>query len=51
MNVAASKIHVSVECCKVLDQIGGFCVQERGQVLLKGKGKVTTYWLLGKVSE
>ncbi|EDO49446.1 predicted protein [Nematostella vectensis] len=32
----------------IIFQLGGFFLEERGQVKLKRRGMVTTYWLLGK---
>lgn len=32
---------------EILDKFGTFQVELRGQVELKGKGVVTTYWLTG----
>jgi len=42
------KIHVSPKTKAVLDTFGSFEVELRGEVEMKGKGKVTTYWLLGE---
>ncbi|GFY45875.1 speract receptor [Trichonephila inaurata madagascariensis] len=44
----AMKIHVSEACKKVLDKLGGYILEERGLVQIKGKGEMRTYWLLGK---
>jgi len=41
-------IHVSPECKEVLDQLGGYHLEERGEVEMKGKGKIFTYWLRGR---
>ncbi|XP_052866274.1 atrial natriuretic peptide receptor 1 [Anopheles cruzii] len=40
------KIHVSEAAKLILDKFGTFRVELRGDVELKGKGIVTTYWLL-----
>ncbi|XP_055592109.1 atrial natriuretic peptide receptor 1 isoform X2 [Uranotaenia lowii] len=40
------KIHVSEEAKHILDKFGTFRLELRGQVELKGKGIVTTYWLM-----
>ncbi|KAF8766593.1 Guanylate cyclase 32E like protein [Argiope bruennichi] len=45
---SAMKIHVSEACKKVLDKLGGYRLEERGLVQIKGKGEMRTYWLLGK---
>ncbi|XP_023247521.1 receptor-type guanylate cyclase Gyc76C-like isoform X2 [Copidosoma floridanum] len=41
------KIHISAQCKDALDKIGGYIVEERGLVKMKGKGEVNTYWLTG----
>lgn len=41
-------IHVSPECREVLEQLGGYHLEERGEVEMKGKGKIFTYWLRGR---
>jgi hypothetical protein len=43
----ALKIHVSETTKNILDKFGTFKLELRGEVELKGKGFVTTYWLLG----
>ncbi|XP_076324600.1 atrial natriuretic peptide receptor 1-like isoform X2 [Tachypleus tridentatus] len=40
------KIHVSPTTKEVLDTFGTFSLELRGQVEMKGKGRLTTYWLL-----
>ncbi|XP_036369998.1 guanylate cyclase 32E-like isoform X2 [Octopus sinensis] len=42
------KIHCSQQCKELLDQLGGYEVEERGIVHLKGKGNVVTYWVVGE---
>ncbi|PNF41806.1 hypothetical protein B7P43_G02602 [Cryptotermes secundus] len=42
------KIHVSPKTKAVLDTFGSFELELRGEVEMKGKGKVTTYWLIGE---
>lgn len=42
----ALKIHVSEATKQILDKFGTFMLELRGEVELKGKGFVTTYWLL-----
>ncbi|GFT69472.1 guanylate cyclase 32E [Nephila pilipes] len=44
----AMKIHVSEACKQVLDKLGGYVLQERGLIPIKGKGEMRTFWLLGK---
>lgn len=41
------QIHISKECNAELNRVGGFVTKERGLVEMKGKGKVTTFWLIG----
>ena len=41
------KIHCSHGFKEVLDKVGGYQVQERGVISVKGKGDMTTYWLVG----
>ncbi|XP_076366597.1 atrial natriuretic peptide receptor 1-like isoform X3 [Tachypleus tridentatus] len=44
------KIHVSPKTKEVLDFFGNFRLELRGEVEMKGKGKLMTYWLLEEVS-
>ncbi|KAJ8318357.1 hypothetical protein KUTeg_003448 [Tegillarca granosa] len=39
------KIHCSKECKLLLDKLGGYTLEERGYVNMKGKGDLFTYWL------
>lgn len=41
------KIHISPQCRQALLKIGGYEMEERGIVSMKGKGEVLTYWLTG----
>lgn len=41
------RIHISKQCKEALDKIGGYKIEERGFVEMKGKGTVKTYWLTG----
>ncbi|CAG2116763.1 unnamed protein product [Medioppia subpectinata] len=45
-NGEALKIHISSECRDYLVKLGGYLIEERGLVPMKGKGQVRTYWLL-----
>ncbi|NXY11326.1 ANPRB protein, partial [Pteruthius melanotis] len=47
-NGQALKIHVSSATKEVLDEFGCFELELRGDVEMKGKGKMRTYWLLGE---
>ncbi|XP_063972285.1 receptor-type guanylate cyclase Gyc76C-like isoform X1 [Diachasmimorpha longicaudata] len=46
-NGEALRIHISAQCKEALDKIGGYIIEERGLVHMKGKGDVKTYWLVG----
>ncbi|XP_078348931.1 atrial natriuretic peptide receptor 1-like isoform X2 [Oculina patagonica] len=48
-NGEALRIHISEVTKRILEALGGFIVETRGEVYLKGKGNVTTYWLLDAV--
>lgn len=45
---AALKIHVSAATRDVLQEFNCFQLELRGDIEVKGKGKMTTYWLLGE---
>ncbi|XP_030376658.1 atrial natriuretic peptide receptor 1 [Scaptodrosophila lebanonensis] len=45
------KIHVSSATKEILDKFGTFELESRGDVELKGKGTVTTYWLNSTTEE
>ncbi|XP_069507332.1 atrial natriuretic peptide receptor 1 [Ambystoma mexicanum] len=47
-NGEALRIHVSPTTKGILEEFGSFELQLRGDVEMKGKGKVRTYWLLGE---
>ncbi|CAH0562272.1 unnamed protein product [Brassicogethes aeneus] len=42
------RIHVSPITKAVLDTFGSFILECRGEIEMKGKGKMTTYWLNGE---
>ncbi|VVD03705.1 unnamed protein product [Leptidea sinapis] len=44
----ALRIHVSPKTKEVLDLYDCFDLECRGEIAMKGKGKMTTYWLLGE---
>lgn len=46
----AQKIHISNDTKNMLDHFGGYTVEFRGFVDLKGKGSMETYWLLDHTS-
>ncbi|XP_058808902.1 receptor-type guanylate cyclase Gyc76C-like isoform X2 [Phymastichus coffea] len=41
------KIHISSQCKEALEKIGGYIIEDRGLIQMKGKGEVKTYWLVG----
>ncbi|XP_033118617.1 atrial natriuretic peptide receptor 2-like [Anneissia japonica] len=45
----ALKIQASENCKKVLEKIGGYNVEDRGEMQVKGKGVMRTYWVMGRV--
>ncbi|XP_067395400.1 atrial natriuretic peptide receptor 1 isoform X1 [Emydura macquarii macquarii] len=47
-NGEALKIHLSSATKGVLEEVGCFELELRGDVEMKGKGKMRTYWLLGE---
>ncbi|KAL7035604.1 hypothetical protein ACKWTF_008465 [Chironomus riparius] len=42
------RIHMSNTTCDRLEEAGGYIIDSRGPIEIKGKGKMKTYWLLGK---
>uniref|UniRef100_A0AAQ4QLT8 Guanylate cyclase n=1 Tax=Gasterosteus aculeatus aculeatus TaxID=481459 RepID=A0AAQ4QLT8_GASAC len=50
-NGEALKIHLSSATKEVLDEFGYFELQLRGDIEMKGKGKMRTYWLLGEKTD
>jgi len=47
--IIALAIHVSETTKTLLDEYEGFQLQLRGEIPIKGKGTLTTYWLLDEV--
>ncbi|XP_048509125.1 retinal guanylyl cyclase 2 isoform X2 [Athalia rosae] len=45
---AAWRIHLSQATRDRLTQVGGYQIEYRGRTEVKGKGRLPTYWLLGK---
>ncbi|XP_060604135.1 atrial natriuretic peptide receptor 1-like [Ruditapes philippinarum] len=45
------KIHISPSTKEALDEFPEFLVEERGEIPIKGKGLMRTYWLSGLYSE
>ena len=50
-NGEALRIHMSEATANLLDKFQTFQIEERGELEVKGKGKMTTYWLTGEVKE
>ena len=44
----ALRIHVSSTTTRILRRIGGYHIETRGKINLKGKGPMVTSWLLGR---
>ncbi|ELU12932.1 hypothetical protein CAPTEDRAFT_112906, partial [Capitella teleta] len=42
------RIHISATTHAALNTLGGYLFECRGEIPIKGKGTMTTYWLLGK---
>ncbi|KHJ93605.1 adenylate/guanylate cyclase catalytic domain protein [Oesophagostomum dentatum] len=42
-------IHLSADAVHLLHIVGGFKVEPRGEVIIKGKGVMETFWLLSKI--
>ncbi|XP_064612109.1 atrial natriuretic peptide receptor 1-like [Liolophura sinensis] len=47
-NGEGQRIHISEETCKGLQQTGKYKISPRGEINIKGKGMMQTYWLEGK---
>ena len=45
------KIHISEDSANILRHFDIFNIEPRGQVDIKGKGMMNTYWLTGKTRE
>uniref|UniRef100_A0A915HQP9 Guanylate cyclase domain-containing protein n=1 Tax=Romanomermis culicivorax TaxID=13658 RepID=A0A915HQP9_ROMCU len=45
------KVHISESLFTILEELGGYEMEKRGTVMVKGKGDCVTYWLLGKSSK
>ncbi|CAO4379754.1 unnamed protein product [Caenorhabditis nigoni] len=45
-NSKPGHVHISDEANRMLMTLGGFTTETRGEVIIKGKGVMTTYWLL-----
>ncbi|CAB4000162.1 atrial natriuretic peptide receptor 1-like [Paramuricea clavata] len=47
----ALSIHISNTTNEILEKLGGFQTEERGEITVKGKGSLVTYWLLAANSD
>ncbi|KAM8840640.1 atrial natriuretic peptide receptor 1 isoform 3-T3 [Spinachia spinachia] len=47
-NGEALRIHVSEATCEVLQEFNCFQLEYRGEIKMKGKGSMKTFWLLGE---
>lgn len=45
---SSSRIHLSEMTRDRLEKAGGYHIEPRGGIEIKGKGLMNTYWLLGK---
>lgn len=45
------KIHISMQCKDALEKLGGYTIEKRGLVSMKGKGEVETFWLVGATEQ
>lgn len=45
------KIHTSEDSANILKKYGIFTIEPRGQMEIKGKGLMNTYWLTGKTDD
>lgn len=44
----ALRIQVSEATAAILEELGGYTLESRGQINVKGRGLMTTYWLWGR---
>ncbi|XP_077998130.1 uncharacterized protein LOC144451204 [Glandiceps talaboti] len=47
-NGGENRVHLTQSSLYALNYLGGYALEKRGDITIKGKGKMTTYWLLGK---
>ncbi|CAJ0949004.1 unnamed protein product, partial [Mesorhabditis belari] len=50
-NGKPGQIHMSDAANSMIQRYGGYVTEPRGEVIIKGKGVMSTYWLLGRVDE
>ncbi|KAI1732919.1 heme NO binding associated domain-containing protein [Ditylenchus destructor] len=46
----AARIHLSADSNNLLQMVGGFKTEPRGEVIIKGKGVMETFWLTSQDS-
>ena len=46
--LSALKIHISESTKKILDSFDTFVTEPRGEIPIKGKGTMNTYWLISE---
>ena len=51
MRFVAQRIQISSYTKDVLETFGSFRTEERGEVFVRGKGALTTFWLTGEDGE
>ncbi|CAJ0949015.1 unnamed protein product, partial [Mesorhabditis belari] len=49
-NGKPGQIHMSCDAQNLLQRVGGYLIESRGEVIIKGKGVMETFWLLGRSS-
>uniref|UniRef100_A0A0K0FVP1 Guanylate cyclase n=1 Tax=Strongyloides venezuelensis TaxID=75913 RepID=A0A0K0FVP1_STRVS len=50
-NGKPGKIHTTESFAKLLNMIGGYEIEPRGEVIIKGKGVMKTFWLVRRIAE
>ncbi|CAJ0960984.1 unnamed protein product, partial [Mesorhabditis belari] len=50
-NGKPAMIHLSPEAKQAVVDYGGYVTESRGEVIIKGKGVMETFWLIGKIGE
>ncbi|XP_055934070.1 guanylate cyclase 32E-like [Argiope bruennichi] len=43
------RVHCSESCRNLLEKLGGYVLEERGLINIKGKGDMKTFWLTGQI--
>ncbi|CEF69991.1 Atrial natriuretic peptide receptor 1 [Strongyloides ratti] len=50
-NGKPGKIHITESYYQLLNELGGFITEPRGEIIIKGKGVMSTYWLIEMIGE